>query len=710
MKISSRRLRPATLLLAALLSFSLSAHAQNFSFLDDEAESGGFDITATANKLPVEWSLNQQENGDGYRLRLTPTTAELSIQSGGKSTPLALVKTAVATGAIVIQRRGPRWMVLAGNRIILQAEDDKWLEGKVGYRGGEIKEPRLQPVEEITFDDDFMRVAKEVAFTAAFKANPATGLNIKTAEKGAETIWLPVAGTWATTGVSEQEQAMVAQSANPFGFVAKSKGRNLALAGRPFWSDYSVEASIKPQNSTSVGLAIYVQDAQNYLLFEWQKNGAFSISAVVKGVSKVLASSRNDGFDERNWYRLKFAVSAGTLRAFVDDNEVLRTRVDQFGRGQVGLLANNLEESTDAVENAIFDDLRVRSVDDFYDDFSVPVAGRWQSVAGTWKMASAATPADATGAFTVMGESEWSDYTTSADISLPADAVAGLVTHHLKGQGAYIFRVAASQSKLPYAGKAQILKIGAGKGTILSEVSVGKRFDNTNGRWSFGVEKGYLQGTIEIDGKAVRVLDAWNESNGGGRAGLYAQKGAKGVPVLKNFAVEFPRQNSRWAPVPDIYVDPLQAQTMGAWSTPEGLWMPTNPLKVNTPVAVVAGAAKPPETKTFWHKGAFWGDQDIRFKLPAMKSDQSLTLILGNETLKATRSTPPLVLVLKTDGTNLMAALTRGTDQKLKDATKKIEGALENQPIEISRRGNFVIVRVGDEDSQSTLLAAKIAG
>lgn len=705
MKISFRRFHFAILLAASLVCFSSSARAQGFTFLDDEAEAGGFDITALVSKLPVEWSLNQQENGDGYRLRLTPTAAELSLQNGGKSTPLAAAKVPVAAGVVVIQRRGPRWIVLAGNRIVLQAEDDKWMDGTIGYRGGEVKEPRLQPVEEIVFDDDFMRDAKEIASAAAVKADPKKGVTIKTAIKAEETIWHPVSGTWATTGVSEQDQATVAQSANPFGFVSKSKGRNLALTGRPFWSDYSVEAAIKPQNSSAVGLAIYVQDPQNYLLFEWQREGVFSLNAVVKGATRVLASGKNDGFDDKNWYRLKFAVSAGTLRAFLDDEEILRTRTDQFGRGQVGLFTNNANESSDAVENAIFDDLRVRSVDDFYDDFSSPVAGRWQSVVGTWKLANAATPQDAKGAFTVMGQADWKDYTTSADISLPADATAGLVAHHLAGEGAYVFRVAASQAKLPYAGKAQILKIGGGKTTTLAETTVGKQFDGTQGRWSFAVENGYLQGTIEVGGKSVRVLDAWNESSDGGRAGLYAQKGAKGVPVLKNFAVEFPRQTSRWAPVPEIYVDPLQAKTMGEWSTPEGLWMPVNPIKATTPLPATTGTAQ-----TFWHKGAFWGDQDVRFKLPALQADQSLTLILGNETPGQTRSTPPLMLTLKTDGANLLAALSRGTDQKLKDGSRKIEGSLENQPIEISRRGSFVIVRVGDEDTQSTLLAAKIVG
>jgi len=704
MKIFFRFFRSTTLLVASLV-FSSLAHAQGFSYLDDEAESGGYDVSAFLEKLPIEWSLNEQGNGDGYRLRLTATSAEISLQTGGKSIPLAASKAPIATGNFVVQRRGPRWIVLAGNRIVLQAEDDTWLDGKVGYRGSEVKEPRLQPVEEIAFDDDFMRVASEIAFTAAVKANPTTGVNIKTAAKSEETIWTPVAGTWATTGVSEQDQAMVAQSANPFGFVSKSKGRNLALAGRPFWSDYSVEASAKPQNSNAVGLAIYVQDAQNYLLFEWKREGALSLKAVIKGASQLLASSVNDGFDEKNWYRIKFAVSGGTLRAFIDDEEVLRARTGQFGRGQIGLFAYSENEGTDVLENALFDDLRVRSVEDFYDDFTVPVAGRWQNVVGKWQFKNTATPADGEGAFTVMGKADWSDYATSADVFLPADAIAGLVAHHVKGEGAYIFRIAGSQAKVPYAGKAQIIKIGGGKSTPLAEVSVGKKFDGTVGRWSFSIENGYLQGTVETGGKSIRVVDAWNESNDAGRAGLYAQKGGKGVPALKNFAVEFPHQKAVWAPVPEIYEDAKQAETMGEWSTPEGLWLPVNPIKTSTPLPATAA-----ETKTFWHKGAFWGDQDIRFKLPALKPDQSLTLILGNIAPGQSKDTLPLILTLKTVGTDLQAALSRGVDQKLKDGTKKIEGSLENLPLEISRRGSFVIVRVGEEDEQETLLAAKISG
>jgi hypothetical protein len=59
--------------------------------------------------------------------------------------------------------------------------------------------------------------------------------------------------------------------------------------------------------------------------------------AVVNGASRVLASAQTDGYDEKNWYRLKFSVRGGLLRAFIDEQEILRARSDLFGRGEVGL-------------------------------------------------------------------------------------------------------------------------------------------------------------------------------------------------------------------------------------------------------------------------------------------------------------------------------------------------------------------------------------
>lgn len=681
------------------------AHAQStFTYLDDEAEAGGFDVTSQINKLPVEWSLAEQENGDGYRLRITPTSVELSTLQNKIPTVLVSAKATMAPGTFVLQRRGVRWKVISGNRLVLQAEDDKWQEGKIGFRDGEVKDAKVQPVEEIAFDDDFMRVAKDVAITAATKADPHNGVKIKETKLD-ETIWKGLSGTWSTTGISENEAAMVAQSANPFAFAAKAKGQNLAVAGRPFWSDYRFEAAVKPESSAAVGLALYAGDTQNYLLFEWAQDGKIQIKEVLGGQTKtVLAEANYQPYDDKNWYRIAFAVSGETLRAFIDDDEVLRAHSELFGRGMVGLYARNEADDSDAHHTAVFDDVKVRSIDDFFDNFSTPVAGRWQPVVGTWKFSNAALPADDKGDFTVMGEGSWHEYSASADVQLPADAVAGLIVHHLKGEGTYVFRLAGSKAKVPYAGKAQIVKIGGGKSTTLAETEIGTRFDNSAARWSFASEKGYLQGTIESDGKATRVLDAFDESLPAGRAGIYAQRGAKGVPTLKNFAVEFKGEKKVWAYVPDLYGMSAQPDTMGGWSTPEGLWMPAKPVSV--------GAGTPPATtpttgdNTFWHKGAFWGDGDVRVKLPDLKAGQNLVLLFGDVSRAA--NTPPLKLTLNYDAGNLKASLARG-DAQLGAGTAKIEGEIKDKPLEVSRRGRFVIVRSGPQDEQSTLLVAKVS-
>jgi hypothetical protein len=165
---------------------------------------------------------------------------------------------------------------------------------------------------------------------------------------------------------------------------------------------------------------------------------------------------------------------------------------------------------------------------------------------------------------------------------------------------------------------------------------------------------------------------------------------------LKNFAVEFPRERKTWAVVPDLYSTDREAQTMGAWSTPEGLWLPGTP--VSTGVA--------PAEKTFWHKGAFWGDGDVRVKLPGLPAGENLTLLFGNTSRD--KNAVPIKLVLKMEAGNLKADLSRGTT-KLGTGSMKVEGEIKDKPLEVSRRGRYIIVRTGPQDEQSTLLVAKVS-
>ena len=625
------------------------AHAAPFQFLDDEAEPSGYDVTATV-AAPAELALSRQPNGDGYTLQIAPGALTLQLTQGGKTRVVARAADASLKPpyALVAQRRGPRWNFIAGNRTVLKAENDAFNDGQIGVSGG-LKDARVQPVEAITFDDDFMRVASDVAMKDAI-ANPRMGVKISDASISTETIWSTLAGTWQTTGLTENAEAQVAQSANPFAFRPMKAGENLAVAGRPFWNDVEFAVSIQPQGAREIGVLLDVRDAKNYLAFIWSATGDPTLRAMVDGAPRVLGAAKGyGGFEQNQWTRLDFASVNGVLVASIDDVEVARARSGLFGRGQIGLWAKLDGEGDDKKGvGAVFDDARVRSIRDEHDDFSAVVPGRWTPISGQWTWNGAAKPVGAGGAYAIMGEGDWADYVVAGELDVPNNGAAGLLSHHVAGQGAYLLRVGGSKSPVA-AGRVQLVKIGDGKAQVLAETSTGTRFDGSNVRWQLDDERGYL--SARADGKLV--IDAFDDSLQSGRAGVYAQGGS-----VDDFAVNFARERATWAKVPELYEVEQQAQTMGSWSTPQGFWLASG-----------AGAAQ-----TWEHKGEFWGDSEIRFTLPDLSGGKSASLTLG-------------ALKVKFEADKVSVGEQSGD----------LKGIAKGAPVEVERRGHWVIVRADDK-------------
>ena len=655
------------------LLFCVPAHAQSWNFLDDEAESGGYDVSAQISALPAEFLLSQLENGDAYHLKLTPTAAQLWKIRAKKAQLLAqapLAKTKFPVN-FVAQRRGASWRFLLQGQTALEAEDDALGEGKIGARGGATN-VRVQPIETIRFEDDFMRVAAEVALQNALR-NPRTGVKIAGLQ-AQETIWNVAAGRFATTGLTENAEALVAQSANPFAFRPLDVGQNTALAGRVFWNDYSAAVSVLPQGAREIGLLVYAQDAKNYLGMFWNGSGP-ELRAVVNGTPKILDRARDFGALEANqWARLRLEIAGGQLRGFIDDAEVLRARTGLFGRGFVGLNATlPLAGDEKKGVGAVFDDAAVVSIPNFYDDFSRVVAGRWTTIAGKWNFQNGARPMDARGAYGVMGEASWTNYRVGGDLQIPADGAAGLLLHHLAGKGAYLLRVSGSRAK-NFASHAQIVLIEGGKTKILGEKLVGARFNDSDLRWNFGAERGYLSAKIGDE----LIVDAFDATLKSGRAGIYAQNG-KNASRVGDFSVEWSQKTSNWAKVPALYEVEQQAQTMGGWSTPQGFWVAR------------AGKNELPND-ALWHKGEFFGEEDLRFALPDLSGDKRMQLVF------AAQNGAKLTLVL-TQKDGLRAELGDGK-AKWSGEAKLEKGA----PIEIARRGSFFIVQSGE----TVVLAARV--
>ncbi|BCM89180.1 hypothetical protein IAD21_01024 [Abditibacteriota bacterium] len=635
--------------------------APGFQFLDDESEDAGFDVSAKVAKFGSELALNQAENGDGYVLRLSNGKADLLETIKGKTTTLASAPLPKVTlpAPLVAQRRGPRWRFTLGGQTLLEAEDATFLTGKIGTRGS-ISETRYQPVEAIAFDDDFMRVASDVAMRDALQ-NPRNGVRIRDAAL-TETIWTGLSGSWKTTGLTENAEALVAQSANPFAFRPMAQGENLSVAGHPFWSDYEASVSIQPQGAKELALLCDVQDAKNYVGLFWSDSSAPELRAVVDGKVRALARAAGmGGYEKDEWTKFQLVAASGTLRAFIDDAEVARAHTGLFGRGQIGLLAR-MDTAGDDQKGvgAVFDDVSVRSLNDFFDPFQAPVAGRWTTIGGNFAFGNGvAKPVGASGAFAVMGEVNWTNYVTSAQLSIPVGGAAGLILNHKSGDGAYMLRVGGSKSSVA-RGVVQLVENVKGKTQVLAQTSASPRFDGSNHVWTLSDERGYLSAKCDDE----LVVDAFNADRQAGRAGVWAQNGA----LARSFSVEWPQTRPTWAKVPAIFEVETQAETMGGWSTPRGFWI----------------AQKQGDVSTLEHKGRFWGDETLRFPLPDLTGGKTATVSFGKVSVS-----------LDSAGA------------KVSGGAKPASGKAElktGAKVEISQRGNFVIVRADD----AVIIAARV--
>jgi len=690
---------------ASLLFSPKYAVAQNgvaakstFTDLDDDAEAGGYNVSAQLTALPVEWSLARQKNGDGYYVDFTPNAISLSVQHQGKKVLLTrsageFTATKTIPTVIVLQRRANRWNIIWQNRVVLRAEDDHFDEGAIGWKGaaGSVENIEMQPTSAPFFDDDFMRVSEKAAYEAA-KPNPRNGMVIHSL-KLTETIWSTVTGKWQTTGIMENDtQAQVAESANPFAFESGDKGENLALAGHPFWSDYSFSSAVKPQGADALGLIIYAQDAQNYLLFVWNKDGQVQLRAIVGGKTLVLAGDTYESYGMNQWYRLECRMHSGELRAYIDGHQVLHANTGWFGQGRVGVYSMN----SAADKNAAFDDVHIRDAQDILDDFSHSVPGRWQTSVGNWNWQKQASPKTSEKAIALIGEKSWSNYGIDSSAVLPDDGAIGLLLN-ATDKGYYSFQITGSKSKSPEAGTAQLLLVQGNVTKMLAQVKTATQFDNKSTLWSFEEENGYLKVTTGED-KSL-LVDAYDETLQAGKAGIYAKKNSANAPRFNGVLVHFPQQRQIWAKVPELYVDPRQAETMGGWSTPQGSWIPSSPTSLKTENVDAKDA------KTLWNKGLFWGDGDVTFKLPALTKDQKVELLLGDAS-KPDDAKSTFRLELSADAGMVEAALWQGASKGQALATGKaaFKDKIEGQTLSVSRRGEFLIVRLGENNPHAFLV------
>jgi hypothetical protein len=206
----------------------------------------------------------------------------------------------------------------------------RWLSA----HGDGLQDARVQKTGSIVFADDFMRAVD------------------------APSLWQAVRGEWTPQGVDN-----AVRSANPFSFLAKGDDA-LALSGQPFWRDYAMQCSLRPEGASMFGLLVNARDAEHHYRVAWQA-GKLSLDKVSAGEVVELASKELPLVDKR-WYRLRVQTLRGLILVDLDEQRQLAAYdSDYWLAGGVGLAA-----STDEEGGVTWDDIHVTSVEGFAYDFT----------------------------------------------------------------------------------------------------------------------------------------------------------------------------------------------------------------------------------------------------------------------------------------------------------------------------------------------------
>ena len=550
--------------------FAPVSHAQSVSnsaptFLDDEAEENvnvSFTLEKLGNFAPnppaatpsARLLFDYQDANNFYSLELRGHSVAFVLTRDAKRTLLSRAAFAPsAKNALVLQRRTWLMQLLVNDQVVLRAFDATWNEGQIGSSfpassGLKATDFRVQPTEDVRFDDDFTR-----------------------AGAGGDNDWKTVSGAWKLSASSEQVNSRNANmSSNPFAYeVETPRGEALATSGRWFWSAYDARVSVRPFGRGEVGIAAYVKDPKNHLSFRWSATESPSARRLIwtrNGVETVLASGRGAYFS-RQWYEIGLRLSPGFVEAILDGVPVLRAQTEVLGQGGIGLWAKN-------IENAAFDDVRVRSY-----DFLRPLwaqNGAWQRQGGNWQMLGATAKSSGAGILT-LGAQPARNF--RAFVSLPVNG-GGLVAGWRDAKNYSLFRM--------QNGRAQIVRYQNGAAKIERDAPQNLAAGRDAAR---RISSEIFDGVWTVSSGDTVLAQTSGAHLNGGKFGLASQTGA---PLeFKDPVLFFP-------PPPEPVKVAARMETdsyMVGWASPTGEW---------PPIPGKGGLE-------FWNTGDYFGDFTLEF-------------------------------------------------------------------------------------------------
>lgn len=336
-------------------------------------------------------------------LRATPTQIELWNVADGAARKLGA--SARNAGEITLQVQGERVRVLLANQSALEANlklaGDQFgvaIKGSFDWEASDV-----QPTEDVVFRDDFMRA------------------------QGPDDAEVPsewkVEGGWQTLG-STRPKSDDALNPNPFIFRASletnapSAREAVARAGRWFWSDYAVTASLRATDNSDGAPLIAALEAfggagQNGIVAEIDFRD--HVARIRQG-AKVLAQSAPFDTQSGQWHRVRFEPGPGKARLLVDGIERVSAPNVTLAQGEIALRAQ-----TGGANMVDFDDIWVAPPSDEkgWGEGLLPERFQKDRLMKNWASAAAAWKRGADGTWWNTG-----DFFGDAQVSLPIPDLA----------------------------------------------------------------------------------------------------------------------------------------------------------------------------------------------------------------------------------------------------------------------------------------------
>ena len=529
-------------------------------FLDDEAEAStdvSWSIARPTSAQAVVFDYQDAKNF--YALETSPTQIAFAQTNAGVRKILASAPIQWSDkNEVVLQRRPWLMQLIVNDEIALRGFDAALTAGKIGVAPAGWTQPRVQPLEEVRFDDDFTRTG-------------GTG----------DELW-KTQGEWklsaSSAHISDKNANM---SSNPFAFQTVAPGtESLAMTGRWFWDSYDARVAVRPAGSGLVGMAAYVKDAKNYLAFQWSSeegDDARRLVRVQNGVTRVLATGKG-AFLPKQWYKIGLRTSPGYIEAIIDGVPVLRAANEALGQGGVGLWAKNIEA-------AEFDDVQVRSYDFLRTAFANN--GAWERATGKWTLAGGiAKGADETAGapnLLVTGARDWDGYRAHISAQVKPGATLGYAVGVRDLKNYTLFQLSPDHT-------ARIIRVTNGAKNVLFEGKAdlnGQTDKQDFARFQIDARNGAL--TVRAGSQLIAQASAPNLTNG--RFALMTQSA---TPIaFKDAVIYFPPP-----PEPPKVATRMEDDAyMVGWASASGEWPPMpgqNGLE-------------------FWNSGEFFGDTTLDF-------------------------------------------------------------------------------------------------